>query len=481
MKKSFSRYADAISHWSDWTILLAYFLYALIIGLLIQFVLLPYIFPQWHAGEGMIKGLDSFRFHIIAVLQSQKIASQGWQAWVLAPFGQPVAGIASALYTLITPHPWILLPLNAGLHALAAWMVFKLLGMILSDRGHAILASLPFLLFPSSLSWVAQMHNDNYFVTGCVLFLYGWVCFARLESWKDWRTIVGAGLASLTGSSLVWLVRAYGVEMLLTVGGLLLVILILIFLFRWVRATWDWKHAIPAIGVVCLVFALGSAFNWVVIPAIPMNKEELEQVGLWKRNQEVLQDEKRDTLIERTDPGPPSNIWQKSAWLPAWVDDRMRVLSSKRNSAIRAWETNTLRERGSNIDTDVKFTNVMDIVRYLPRAAEISFLAPFPADWFGQGSKSPNTMMRRVSGIEMVCLYFCWPGLLYALWTWRKHPAIWVVLIFCSAMMIIYTLGTPNVGSLYRFRYAFIMPLSGLGLAGWLTLARHLSVRNQSS
>ncbi len=151
-------------------------------GLFVQFVLLPYIIPAWNAGEGMIVGWDSFNYHRLAAFQAQLIQLEGWQAWVFAPHGQPVSGIASVFYALIAPHPWVILPLNALLHSLAAWTLFKAFNLTFKRRTLALLAALPFLLFPSALLWVTQMANDNYAVTGGILLLYGWICFATEES-----------------------------------------------------------------------------------------------------------------------------------------------------------------------------------------------------------------------------------------------------------------------------------------------------------
>ncbi len=146
---------------------------------------------------------------------------------------------------------------------------------------------------------------------------------------------------------------------------------------------------------------------------------------------------------------------------------------------ILEWTNPNKKAKGSNIDTGVIFLSAADIVRYLPRAAQIGFLSPFPSDWLGKGSKPMSSMMRLDSGFEMLFTYLCWPGLVYALWTWRKHLDVWVMLLFCSGMLIIFVLGTPNVGSLYRFRYPYIMPMVGLGFAGFLAFAQGLIKRRK--
>ena len=41
----------------------------------------------------------------------------------------------------------------------------------------------------------------------------------------------------------------------------------------------------------------------------------------------------------------------------------------------------------SNIDTDVRLESWREVIRYLPRAAEIGLLAPFPNMWLASGAQ----------------------------------------------------------------------------------------------
>jgi hypothetical protein len=113
----------------------------------------------------------------------------------------------------------------------------------------------------------------------------------------------------------------------------------------------------------------------------------------------------------------------------------------------------------------VGFHSIKDFLLYLPRAAEIAFLSPFPTDWFKPGSLPANTVMRRVSGFEMVGVYIALALLPYAVWRWRARPDLWIILIFCSGMLLIFGLVVANVGTLYRFRYGFLMTIVAVDLA----------------
>ncbi|MDD2373420.1 MAG: hypothetical protein PHF03_07600 [Syntrophomonadaceae bacterium] len=45
-------------------------------------------------------------------------------------------------------------------------------------------------------------------------------------------------------------------------------------------------------------------------------------------------------------------------------------------------------------------------------------------------------------------------------------------MLFCMGMMVAYAIGVPNIGSLYRARYGFLMTLVALGMAGFFSLLK---------
>jgi hypothetical protein len=49
-------------------------------------------------------------------------------------------------------------------------------------------------------------------------------------------------------------------------------------------------------------------------------------------------------------------------------------------------------------------------------------------------------------------------------WSWRKKIEFWILVSWAIGGILIYTLVSPNIGALYRFRYGFIMALTSLGI-----------------
>ena len=126
----------------------------------------------------------------------------------------------------------------------------------------------------------------------------------------------------------------------------------------------------------------------------------------------------------------------------------------------------------SIIDQDIEFHDAADLVAYIPRAIQIGLLAPFPRLWFEPGSTPASTAMRRISMVEMSVVYGALVFLPFALWRWRHRVEMWVAVIFCGSLILVYAMGTPNVGTLYRVRYAYLMLFVALGVLAAVSLWR---------
>ena len=154
-------------------------MYTVIAGLFVQLILLPYVFPAWTNGNGLLVGMDGGKFHRIALELAQRINEIGWSQWQLLPDGQLVSGIAAICYVLIYPAPWSVLIVNGILNASACIFMYLLLSNISKSQKIGY-GSLPFFFFPSNLLWNTQFHNENYVIPGVVFILYGWYLVFRI-------------------------------------------------------------------------------------------------------------------------------------------------------------------------------------------------------------------------------------------------------------------------------------------------------------
>jgi hypothetical protein len=425
---------------------LIFFAYATASALLVQIVILPYIFPQFHAGEGLLLGCpDCSGYHTLATELADKIHSEGWSAWKLRVNDRhPTAGIAGALYALTVPKLWTTIPLTAAMHATATLLLLKIIQIFVPHWRVAVWFVLPFLLFPSAMSWYTQNLKDSYYIAGIFAFLYGWLLLAGARTWiSGWREPGKAILVIALGLFLCWVVRPGEMRALHQIEELFAIFLTC-FILRWiVRIDIPRKRAVIAFLVI-----------WGIVASTNFK-------GIYPENYKL------DAIIGKTpDISEPS---QEGAFkttnridnfLNRFFKYEIDMISSKRHG-YSYYPGAT-----SSIDTNVELKSMEDIISYLPRAAEIGFLSPFPNMWMKTGAYASNTFGRRITAFEMILIYVSLLGIPLAIWRFYRSPELWIIFILCFPMILILSLTVVNIGSLYRLRYGYIMTISSLGLIG---------------
>ena len=424
---------------------LGVFCYTAIVAIVVQTVLIPLWLPRWHAGHGLLAGLDSVAYHALAAEQATAIRSRGWDAWVLRPHRHLTSGLASAVYAVIAPEPWALIPLNAALHATAAVALLAMLGPLAAAPRLAVYGVLPFVMFPSAITWYAQLNKDGLPILGALLFVAGWTSLARLGPARapTWRATAAAASVP-AGAFLAWAGRPYLAEVLLGAGGALALLLTGVGLARVTRGTIPWRHLAATLA---LVWAAALA-----VAPIPRPEGSPPPIG------EV---EAPEVARAREITRSIDAAWRPAAWLPSFVDGRARGVARSREVYRRIYP-----DAGTNVATDVRFTSAADVVAHLPRALQIGLLAPFPSHWVGQGVNPGGSAMRRIAGLEMVLVYLALSALPGVVWRWRRRAEVWVILVCCLGVVTMYGLVVTNAGAIHRLRYGFMMPLVGLSVVG---------------
>jgi len=112
----------------------------------------------------------------------------------------------------------------------------------------------------------------------------------------------------------------------------------------------------------------------------------------------------------------------------------------------------------SSVDKNVSLNTTADIVRYLPRAIEIGFFAPFPNAWFqkGPGGGSAKSLL---VGLETLAMYLIELGACLTLWRQRRRLPVWLLCLIPAMGMLGLGLVVVNMGTLYRLRYPFLILL----------------------
>lgn len=137
------------------------------------------------------------------------------------------------------------------------------------------------------------------------------------------------------------------------------------------------------------------------------------------------------------------------------------------------------------IDPWAQISSPRKLVTYLPRALAIGFFAPFPWQWFD--TRGSTGVMRTLAGLEMLLLYFLMPAVLSGVWSVLKQrrPEGVLLVAFVLLTAVPLSLVVANVGTLFRLRLSFLLPLlllaAGDPLGCYVQGARWLRARGTRS
>ena len=130
----------------------------------------------------------------------------------------------------------------------------------------------------------------------------------------------------------------------------------------------------------------------------------------------------------------------------------------------------------SNIRGDTYFNSTSDIVKFIPDAVVIGFLAPFPRMWFEAGTY--GVAGRLLTGAETLVMYVLYIAVGICLWKERRRLAMWLIFLTATAGMIGLGLVVVNAGALYRIRYVFWIMMITVAAQGIYLTVRRTSATN---
>ena len=424
------------------------FCYTVILSLLFQKFLLP-LLPSMHAGFGLLKN-DAYFYHQSAQLLANIIHADGWSTWSAWSARTNTSGnvaILAALYAIFTPEPALIIPVNAFFHATSA-VILLLIGR---DLWHGpvgniagLIAALLFIIFPSALSWYSQPLKDSYVIAGVLMILYSWVMVFRSMSLK--KGLLTPLALMIVGIFLVAFVKPYYLKLLLVASVLILCAIAIIFI--------SMKHlhrfhilAFYLLASILLIASIAIIKPFLIPSVSGESYESYVDVGGNNNYVDVGGNKKWS--------------WSHSSWLPDALENNLMIAAKTRVGMI---QFNQKVGAGSLIDEDSAPKSALEIIKYLPRALLIGLFSPFPDTWL----KKPSAA-RLIAVTETVLWYIVAPGLLFALY-YRRSPALAVLMIFAGFFLTVFSFVTPNVGTLYRYRYAYEFLLIVVALGGWIQL-----------
>ena len=419
-----------------------FFCYAVCVAVIFQKLLLPHL-SSIQTGSGLITN-DAIYFDSVASSLANEIREHGWSSWRLYPANGAPGNVAilGALYVLFGHDPSLVIPINAALHALGGLLIFLLAKELATKESVGIYAGVIagslFVIFPSSLVWYGLNHKDSYAIAGMLLILFVWVkAIKNPIKNSSWCWLL---LINIIAIALVGIVRPFSLKLLFIAAiGLLMAILVGAILRREVGAR---KMMIGFFFIVACML-VGTNKITVLLGGVQSD----ETYAHWH--------------VEATPNGAFKGWhWENSLLLPDGIESYIENAARTRAGLIAYG----LRLHAkSMIDEDIAPQSVGEVTLYLPRAFQVVLFAPFPSSWLTNIS-----LPRLIANAEMFIYYLCVPGILMLLYYNRK-PAVLLTIYFACFFLLIYGFTQANLGTLYRYRYAYLLITLMLGMLGWFT------------
>ena len=325
-------------------------------------------------------------------------------------------------------------PLNLLYYLLMLWLVYKLTDQIFNARA-GFFAAFIVGVWPSLVLHTTQMVKESLFICEMLaLILILTKLIQRTYSDRKWlRDVACGGLFSI----LLWKTRSdlaiIVLSAIVLAGFLILVPHVL-----------EKRILVPnAIGIT-LILTIGL----VGMTSLPVYR---------------IADHPERGFRHPSQQGHELKLWQ----LPQRIGEL-------RDGYIKEY-----RQSGSNVGTNVRITNFIDLVSSLPRAIATGLFAPFPWMWFENGTLV-GPIARRISGFETVFMYAIEILAAFSIWRMRRSLSVWLLVLIVMLGVVSLGLVVVNVGALYRQRYFFLILLIVLAagqIAHWFP-AKRLSEHN---
>jgi hypothetical protein len=380
-----------------------------------HFQLLPNTFDE--NGTGLTFAIDGASYQRVASDLAAELQTNGITAWLnaKAPFHCRLYSLLFATLGRLVGHNILAAePLNLFFY-LAILTCIYFLGREVFDVRAGFVAATIVALWPTFLLHSTQLIRDPISIA-CFLALM-LVLTLLLSRQFGPRTGIAVGVGGALIATLFWLVRANMWNVSLVAVALTLALLLARIVQR--------DRFLPgnAIGLTLIIAAVLIMPSRIESTSLPGVKPPVTPLAIPSTS---------EPPIQRT-----GDTWTM-----------ILKQFKQRRAGFRSYSS-----QASNIDRDVQFHTPGDIVRYIPRALEIGFFAPFPKLWLQAGSY--GRAGRLLSGAETLAMYFFYIAVAVSLWRERRNLKMWFVFLIAATGMLALGLVVVNAGALYRIRYVF--------------------------
>jgi 4-amino-4-deoxy-L-arabinose transferase-like glycosyltransferase len=389
-----------------------------------RFQLLPAFFDP--NGIGITFAIDGATYQRLASEMATHLQNYGVGPWLdmKAPLHCRLYSIPFAIIGRLVGHNVLAAESLNLFYYLGTLTVVYLLGREIFNERAALLAAAIVGLWPSFLLHSTQLIRDPLAIL-CFLALLLVLTLLVSRDFK-WRPALALGIGGAVLTTIFWLARGNMWNAVVVAVALAVVMLV----FRMIRE----RRPMAGNAIVLLSIIVAMLF-------VPSRLESTTLAGV------------RPPVTPLAIPSASQPTTRDGVWSRAINQIR------DRRAAFRFYTA-----QKSNIRSDVQFQSVSDVIRFIPSAVVVGFLAPFPRMWFEAGSY--GIAGRLLTGAETLVMYFLYVAVGICLWKERRRLAMWLIFLTATAGLIGLGLVVVNAGALYRIRYVFWIMLIVIAAQG---------------
>lgn len=385
---------------------------AITIFLIGHFHVFPNTFDE--NGIGLTFAIDGTTYQRVAGDLADEWRNNGFAAWLnaKAPLHSRLYSVSFAIFGKLAGYNILAAePLNLFYYLSILTCVY-FLGREVFNAPTGFIAATIVGLWPSFLFNTTQLMRDPLSIA-CLLALM-LVLVLVLSRRLAWAKGIALGIAGAVLATLFWLARGNMWNLVLVAIAITLVLLV----SRMVRE----QRFLSGNVFVMLLVIVAALF-------VPPRLESTTLPGT------------RPPLTPLAIPTASQPTAREGAWATA-----LKQISTRR-AGFRFYNS-----RASDIDPEVQFSSLSDIVRFIPRAFVIGFFAPFPRMWAQRGSF--GYAPRILSGVETLAMYLLYVAAGLCVWRERRNRKMWLLFLVSAIGMLALGLVVVNAGALFRLRYA---------------------------
>jgi 4-amino-4-deoxy-L-arabinose transferase-like glycosyltransferase len=378
-----------------------------------HFQLLPSVFDAH--GTGLTFAIDATSYRALSSKLANELQTNGLSAWlaIKAPLHCRLYSLLFATIGRVLGHNVLTAePLNL-FYYLGILCCVYFLGREIFNARAGMLAAMIVAVWPSFLLHSTQLIRDSFAILCLLALVLALTLLLRRQ--LSWAAGLATGAAGAALVTLFWVLRGNMWSIVVLAVGLTIVLL----LCRIVRSN---KILVP--NILAVVFV---AIAMLVAPS------RLESTGLPGVKPPVT-----PFAIPPVRQLPPAE----------GIFARMLKQVGQRRAGF-----STYTSRESDIAGEVRLHTAGDVLKFLPRAAVIGFLAPFPRMWIERGSF--GLAGRLLSGAETLVMYFLYLAVGVCVWRNRRRSEMWLLFLVAALGTIALGVVVVNAGALYRLRYVF--------------------------